>query len=226
MSVVATISIPSDSFELGKILGVEGIQVELTQFIPVDSGLVPYFWASNHEMAEFEADVRADSRVASLTALDRAVDSVLYQIEWTNDVDGFLDALSEHDILVERATGTAEEWTFRFRAHESDALTRFHNACREKAIPLTVNKVQHNATGRDTDSDELTPKQREAVLLAFEAGYFDVPHGISMTELGEQLNISRQAASRRLSRGLHALITHTLREENPETSLTATRDGP
>lgn len=213
MSVVATVTIPSDSFVLGEILGIEGIQVELTQFVPVENELVPYFWASNHEIAEFEAAVRADQRVATLTAFDRAANSVLYRIEWEDSIDGFLDALSEHDVLVESATGTAEEWTFRFRAHESDALTRFHHTCREEAIPLTVKQVQHNPTGHDDDSYELTPKQRETVLLAFEAGYFDVPRGISMTELGEELKISRQAASRRLSRGLHALIAHTLSAE-------------
>ncbi|HET7324590.1 MAG TPA: bacterio-opsin activator domain-containing protein, partial [Halococcus sp.] len=132
MTVTATISIPSDAFELGEILAMEaGISIELTQFVPVDDGLIPYFWASDGDLREFENEVRADSRVKSLTGLDSAVDSTLYQIEWHDSVDGFLGALIEHDVMVESATGTADEWTFHLRTHDSDALSRFHSVCHE-----------------------------------------------------------------------------------------------
>ena len=214
MTVAATVSVPSDAFALGEVLGThEGIRVELTQFVPVEDRLIPYFWASDGGLSGFEGAVRDDPRVASLSALDEAADSALYRIEWADSIDGFLSALADHEILVESASGTAENWTFRLRAHDDEALSRFHDACREHDVPLSVKQVQHDPTGPDTNPYELTAKQREAVLLALEAGYFDVPRGITMTELGDQLGISRQAASRRLSRGLYALITHTLTAE-------------
>lgn len=216
MTVTATISIPSEAFELGEILAMDdGVTVELTQFVPVEDDLVPYLWVSDGDLRAFETEVRDDPRVASLTALDESSNNVLYQIEWEDGIDRFLAAFADHEVMVEGATGTAEEWTFRLRAHDGDALSRFHDACQEHDIPITVKQVQHDPTNPDTDPYELTAKQREAVLLAFEAGYFEVPRGISMSELGDRLGISRQAASRRMSRGLQTLITHTLAESEP-----------
>lgn len=215
MTVTATLSIPSEGFELGEILAMDDdIRIELTQFVPIGDELVPYFWASDGDLHEFETAVCDDPRVASLTALDETAGSTLYQIEWENGIDGFLSALADHEVMVESATGTADKWTFRLRAHDGDALSNFHNVCRENGIPLTVKQVQHDPASPDTDPYELTAKQRDTVLLAFEAGYFDVPRGISLSELGEELEVSRQAASRRISRGLHALITHTLAESD------------
>ncbi len=224
MTVIATISIPSEAFELGEILALDdGVKIELTQFVPVANQLVPYFWASDGDPRKFESEVCEDPRVKSLTALDSAADRTLYQIEWEDGVDGFLSALSAHEVIVEGATATSEKWTFRLRAHDGDALSRFHNACRDEDIPLTVQQVQHDPASPDANPYELTAKQRETILLAFEAGYFEVPHGVSLTELGDQLDISRQAVSRRLSRGLHTLVTHTIAESKP-TSTTGPDD--
>lgn len=225
MTVTATLSIPSEGFELGEILSTDDIRIELTQFVPIGDGLVPYFWASDGDLREFEAAVYDDPRVASLTALDETAGSTLYQIEWENGVDGFLSALADHEVMVESATGTADEWTFRLRAHDGDALSNFHNACREADIPLTVKQVQHDPASPDNDPYELTAKQHETILLAFEAGYFEVPRGISLTELGDQLGVSRQAASRRLSRGLHALVTHTVAGSKPNTTAAASDES-
>lgn len=57
----------------------------------------------------FEQSVRPDDRVASLVRLDDGPGQYLYSIEWAATIDGFLQALDEHGLLVESAVGTAEE---------------------------------------------------------------------------------------------------------------------
>jgi predicted DNA binding protein len=210
MTVLATIAIDSADFDLGEVLtGYDSI-IELTQFVPIDNDLVPYFWAENHDLAAFEEEVRADDRVAELTRLDGAVDRRLYQIEWTEGMDGFLTALSEHDLLVEHAEGTDDEWTFQLRAHDRAPLAAFQATCTDHDITLQIREVHHNPDGPEQPAYGLTDKQQEALVVAQTNGYFNIPQEQSLTDLGDKLGISRQSFSRRLNRGLSTLLTTTL----------------
>lgn len=209
MTVLATIAIDSDKFDLGEVLSGYDTQIELTQFVPIDDSLVPYFWADNHDFENFESAVRDDPRVQQLTSLNGTVGRRLYNVEWSGEMDGFLTALDEHEILIESATGTDSEWEFHLRAHNREPLAAFQAACREHDIPLQVRRVHHNPDD-PTVSYGLSEKQREAVILAVEHGYFDVPREHSLTDLAEELDISRQAFSRRLQRGLHSVLINTV----------------
>jgi predicted DNA binding protein len=213
MTVIATIAIDAADFELGKILTGYDSVVELTQFVPMDNDLVPYFWAENHDLDEFEEEVRADDCVAELTHLDGAVDRRLYEVKWTDGIDGFLTALSEHDLLVERAKGNDDEWEFRLRAHDREPLAAFQAACTDHGVTLHVREVHHNPDDPAQPAYGITEKQQEALELAHANGYFNIPQEQSLTELAEELGISRQSFSRRLNRGLDTLLTKILRTE-------------
>ena len=214
MTVLATIAIAADAFDLGAVLSGYETRVELTQFVPVDGGLVPYFWAENHDLDAFEEEVRADHRVAALTHLNGSVDRRLYQVEWAEGMDGLLTALGEHDLLVEQATGNDDEWTFRLRAHDREPLAAFQATCTDHGITLEVRDVHHNPDDPDQSSYGLTEKQQEALLLAQTNGYFATPQEHSLRELAEEVGISPQSFSRRLKRGHDTLITKTLRTDH------------
>jgi predicted DNA binding protein len=59
----------------------------------------------------------------------------------------------------------------------------------------------------------LTSAQREALTLAFESGYYDVPADVTLDSLSEMLGITSQALSERLNRGTKRLIESALIEE-------------
>jgi predicted DNA binding protein len=182
MTVIATIAIDTTDFELGEILARYDTRIELTQFVPIDGDLVPYFWAENHDLDAFENAVRADDRVGELTHLNGAVDRRLYQIEWAEGIDGMLSALGEHDLLVEHATGNDDEWTFRLRAHDREPLAAFQAACTDHGITLRVQEVHHNPDDPDQPAYGLTDKQQEALTFAHANGYFEIPQACSLTE--------------------------------------------
>lgn len=211
MSVIATIAVESDQFELGQVLDTrQDLRVDLTQFVPINGMLAPYFWVEDDGNEVFEADVRSDPRVKELTALNGVVDYTLYRIEWVEGIDGLLDTLAEHEILVERGVGTDSTWIFRLRSESREALSRFQNDCIEKGITVEIRRLVDNPDDPDTNRFELTTKQHEAVMMALEEGYFDVPRHASLTDLAEIVGISRQAFSRRLNRGLRGLLVNTL----------------
>jgi predicted DNA binding protein len=215
MTIIAGFSVTAADIVFGQALASTETRLELTQFVPVDGAFIPYFWKERDGDTDyFEQTTREHPAVADLTNLDGRVDKALYRINWTAEVDGFLDALREQDVLVEEATTNhGEEWFFRLRAFGQDELSAFQSACHESDIAIDIHRMVHNPDSRGGDDRALvgiTPKQHEAIELAVERGYFNIPRESSASELAEEVGITRQAFSRRLQRAQQSVFTNLL----------------
>ncbi|WP_435078671.1 helix-turn-helix domain-containing protein [Halococcus sp. AFM35] len=216
MTVIASFSVEAAEITFGQALAATETRLELTQFVPVDGEFIPYFWKKRDgDTEQFEQHAREHPAVASLNNLDGRVDAALYRIEWSDEVDGFLDALHDHDVLVEEATTNhGEEWYFRLRAFGQSELSAFQTACFDAGIDISVQRMVHNPdtdTGNSRALVGVTDKQREALDLALEHGYFATPREHSATELAEMVDISRPAFSRRLRRAQQSVFSNLLR---------------
>ncbi|MCU4740668.1 bacterio-opsin activator domain-containing protein [Natronoglomus mannanivorans] len=214
MSLVAVnVSLPSESFAMGRVLqnGLD-VRIELARFVPTGESTVPYLWVESTDLAAFEAAVRKHDRVAHLTALDEHAGRTLFRVGWTITADPFLDAIVDHDLLIEHGTGTAETWQFQLRSPGRENLSAFQQTLQDHEIPIEVQRVW-NPTTPTSDQYGLTPKQRDALYLAFREGYFDIPRETSLSALGAELDITGQSFSRRLRRGTFALLSNTILEE-------------
>lgn len=210
--VVTEVTIPTDSFELGQILhDHDETRIELTKFVPTGNGLAPYFWAETDDHDAFEEAVRSDEQVASLTEVDDGPNKRLYHIEWADpmEINGLLDAIRAHNLIVETAVGTADIWRFRLRAANHGGLTEFQRTCNENGIELTINRIWNPSTAGQ-DPDGLTFDQREALRVAARLGYFESPSKATLDEVGEELGISSQAASKRIRAGVEKVVDSTL----------------
>lgn len=118
-----------------------------------------------HDFDAVKTTVRDDARVADQTHLDGTVEHRLYRIMWTTDMDGFLRALAEHDLIVEEAMETDTEWAFQLRAHDREPLAAFHTTCHDTGIPLDSQRVEHNSDDLDHGCG-LTDKQHAALVVA------------------------------------------------------------
>ncbi len=206
MTATATVHIPEGEFVVGEILETgAATEMELLPVVPVEKGHLPYLWVDAEDPATFEAAVRSDDRTTELDHVGDDGERRLYRIEWEREVDEFLTAVFDHRLIVERGYTVRSSWCFEFRAPDTEAFARFHRLCGERGVGIDVRQVRSRA-GESTNRDALTEKQREALGLAFESGYFSVPRGTTLTDLAERLDISRQAFSRRLRRGTHNLL--------------------
>jgi hypothetical protein len=61
----------------------------------------------------------------------------------------------------------------------------------------------------------LTDRQREALRVALETGYFSVPRETSLEDLAKRLDVSDTAASQRLRRGVENLIADRFGDATP-----------
>ena len=62
----------------------------------------------------------------------------------------------------------------------------------------------------------MTAAQREALLTAYEEGYFEEPRKTSQQEVVDRLGISSTAAGGRIRRGMSKLIETSLAGRDPE----------
>lgn len=213
MTVLATIEVASEAFDIGAVFSGIDARIELTQFVPVGESLLPFFWVDTDALENrerFEREVKNDRRVAAFDRLDGAVDRTLYRLEWTAAIDGFLDVLADGDLIVERGFARAgtDAWTIRLRALDHEALSRFQHRCSEHGVEFDVRRLTHDPA-EEGNPYGLTAKQREALTLAFDAGYFEVPRTVSLSGLADRLDISRQAYTRRLNRALRNYLETT-----------------
>ncbi|APW98584.1 bacterio-opsin activator [Halobiforma lacisalsi AJ5] len=211
MSVIATVAIPASEFPLGSLLDPAPeatVTVETT--VPTSDGVVPYLWVPDEAAAEILAALEASADVDDATPIDEVDDSVLVKIEWDQRVNGVLAAIRESDAIVTSAVGTASRWTLRLRFPAYEDLSQFYTDCVDGDVSLELVQLHEAVDPGSEFRFGLTRAQRELVIAAYEAGYFEVPRKTTLVELAEQLEISDSAVSQRLRRGLAALINATL----------------
>jgi predicted DNA binding protein len=137
-------------------------------------------------------------------------DRTLFTLDWDAERDRVFEGISEHDGQLLSALGTSESWEFELRVASHDTLSDFMAYCEEANLPLTITRV-YNPTKPDAGPwYGLTEPQREAMVLAVQMGYYDIPRGCTTKELAEELGISDQAVTERLRRAIVTLATYTL----------------
>lgn len=211
MTVIADISVSSDDFVLGKTMrAVPASRIELEQLVPSGDLPLPYFWVEEVNVEEATSALGEESAVKTVTKLDELDGRVLFRIEWTEEVDSFLENLIDYEAAVLEATGTPEKWQFQLRFSSYDVLSGFYRACVDDGVGVQLDRVHNPVEAASRAGFGLTDGQERTLVTAFEAGYFDIPRGTTIRELGEELEVSDSAISQRLRRANSSLIAATL----------------
>lgn len=94
------------------------------------------------------------------------------------------------------------EWVVSVRFPNREALIDFRKECETQGLGFTLKALTRGDNSLEGNSSSVTDAQQSLLQMAIEEGYFCVPREISLTELAQRLEISNQAASERLRRGL------------------------
>ena len=216
MILIADISVPSDAFPLGRVLEeYPDIEIELERLVPLREAIVPLFWVGSADdenlVHEVEETLAADPLTESVRRLTTAEDRTLFEVRWNTDVDGLIRTFIDTEAQLLRATGTAQVWDFRLQFRTRDDLIEFRRSCNAADIPITLRRLYNPSIPEE--NGQITENQHDALMTAYEQGYFDVPRGVSMGELADQFGISDSAFSQRLRRGTSALIAEALADD-------------
>ncbi len=210
MATVMEFTSPAAEFPLGSVFeNVPGATVELERLIPHETLIIPYFWVRGGNTEDIEAAFEPHVGVTDIRMVDSVEDEYLMRAEWEQEYFGILSALAKANVVVLSGTGTKDDWRFEVRGESQDAIAEFREDCRENEIPITITAV-HAMLPIQGEGYELTETQREAMVVAYERGYFDSPRTASLEEVAEELGITQQSLSSRLRRGHRRLIRATL----------------
>lgn len=216
MSLEAEFTLESDELLLGRLLTeYPTLTFQLERVVPVGERVMPYVWVYGSGIDSFASDLAETPEVAEITELDRLNDSALYRIEWESDVERVVAGMAKTGGTIVEAHGDSA-WTFRVRFEDHTDLAAFHRYCTIHDIDSSLRRVYTVADPRAGESTfGLTAPQREALVAALESDYFDVPRGVTLTDLSEEVDISEQAMSERLRRGTRKVLEIALGHQPP-----------
>lgn len=197
-------SVPRRIFE-----AVPEIEIEIESIVPLGESAIPYFWVWGDDLAAFETVLNGYAEVSDMTPLERVDGGALYRIEW--DVDSpVLQCIQRAGGAVMDAHGDADRWQLTVWFEGGGGSSSFLECC--NGLDAKVEIARIHSLDRDVGSDpaSVTPAQREALVVAYENGYFEGPRAITQTDLADRLGISAAATGRRLRRGTANIVEQHL----------------
>jgi predicted DNA binding protein len=210
MATVMEFRSPADEFPLGTVFeNLPKVTVELERLIPHETLIIPYFWVRGAEADDIEAAFEPHTGVVSVELVDQVDDEYLMRAEWKSEYFGVLSALAHTNVVVLSGVGTKDGWDFEVRGENREAIGEFRTVCQDHDIQIEITAV-HELLSVQGDNYELTEGQREALVMAYERGYFDSPRETSLAELAEELGVTQQSLSERIKRGHRRLIAGAL----------------
>ncbi|QZP37837.1 helix-turn-helix domain-containing protein [Halobaculum magnesiiphilum] len=211
MATVAEFTVVPGDFPLGTLLATHPeARIRLEQVVPTRSAPIPYFWVDGSESEEVVEVFRDSPDVKRTQVIDEVDGELLVRVEWKPDVDGILRATRETDVTLVSAEGTSDGWTLEVRGDDADAIKAFQANCTESSIPLELRTLHALMPLVGADEYSLTDRQRDALIAAYERGYFDSPQRVTLEELGAEFGITGQSFGSRLRRGTKRLIKAAL----------------
>jgi len=211
MSVVVELAVPSEAFQLGQILRVEEpARVTLETMVPLGGRPTPFVRVKHDTRRSFQRSVGQHQAVVHIEEVNTHDDETLYALEWDPSEDTLFRKILDMDVTLLGATGGAETWQFELRFPTHDALSEFQGYYIDHEINVVVQRIYNPTRPEARPWYGLTPPQRVTLARAVETGYYSLPRETSTIELAEQFDISDQAVTERLRRGITTLVTNTL----------------
>ena len=217
MSVIVHLRIPSDSFELGRIMAMNvDTTVELASMIPLGEKAIPLFSVFDHNTTAFEETVENHPSVEQLKQVSQHDDEIVYALDWNVGRDVFFSGIQEFHAHLLSATGTRDTWEFELRFPDHDALSAFQEYCSDAHITLDVGRIYNPTQPGSGPWYGLTPEQKETLVKAVEGGYYSIPRQMSTNDLADEFGVSDQAVTERLRRAIISLVENTLIVQSEE----------
>lgn len=210
MAVLASVTTPNtdgapDSAPRRVVAALPAAEIDVSRFERNGTVAVPYFWVRGSTEAPIESVLARDPQLTNVERIEDADGGSLFKAEWAVD-SPLLDCVAGADGKVIQALGTATAWRLRVWFEERADAAAFRSCCAAGDIPLRIDRLKPLGDLASDAGVPLTDSQHQTISLAYRAGYFDEPRGVSQEELAAQLGISSSAVGGRLRRGIASII--------------------
>jgi predicted DNA binding protein len=218
MSITAKVYIEHEHLALVPTLQhLEGVKIRVITQGTTDPGSTYFpFLIEYDDHEELESMLEADVTVASFELVDRTDDTAIYYIEHTPQTRFISSVVTEVNGFLVHTETSDRGWLVHLLLPDREALNTIWEYAIENDITLDIVEIYSNEDAGGESSYGLTDEQRDALQLAFSAGYFNEPRDVSLSEVAAEMGLSSTAMSGRLRRGMRNLISATIADRERE----------
>lgn len=169
------------------------------------------FSVTSEDFDRLEAGLTADPTVRAHERVTRVGDEAVYAFTYSEEAVLFSTEIARLNGVILEFENEGTTWRLKIWFPDRAAAQQLWQFASDRDVDVELVRVNEYGSILEHRYG-LTDPQREAVLLALEAGYFDEPRGATLGEVARELDISESSASRLLRRGLKRLVLSTLAE--------------
>ncbi|HET7322876.1 MAG TPA: helix-turn-helix domain-containing protein [Halococcus sp.] len=156
-----------------------------------------------------ETALRRDSSVGMIECLNECMEGWVYQLTWANRAHEIVQRVLAEDVTLLSAQAREGQWHVRLVAPTRSAFATAYEAIEDLGCTPECQSIS-TFDDRRMNRPNLTDKQREALVEAFEADYYNLPQDAIMDVVADEFGITYQALSERLHRAYSRLVERTL----------------
>lgn len=211
MSLITEFTIPAEAFALDHTFSVApDVRIEIERLATHSrEWVMPILWATYDDLDEIERAMKADQSINELEAMDTTGNVGEFTVEWAEDVQTLVDRIVDQHGIMQEAEAADRTWYLKLKFLDQDALNGFQEYFHDQGYDFELQRIYHGRGPKEREYD-LTPEQREVLVVALENGYFSVPRDAQIQDLADELEISTNAVSQRLRRATGNLTKNTL----------------
>ena len=175
-----------------------------------------FYHIESSDFSRFEDGLRRDNTIGGFErVIETRDEKAIYSFEYTDQAKVLSPVISTANGVILDMENDRSAWIITVWMPERTDLVQLWDYAEQNHIEIELLRVNEYASLGSTDAG-LTDSQREALLVAFEAGYFEEPRNVTLSEVAADLDISQPAASGLLRRGIKRLIVSSMMDDGDQ----------
>ena len=172
-----------------------------------------FYHIESSDFSRFEDGLRKDDTVGGFERVTETGDGrAIYSFEYTAQAKLLSPVVSTANGVIVDMENEGSAWVLTVWMPDRTDLAHLWDYAERNDMDIDLLRVNEYA-GLDSTDAGLTDSQREALLVAFERGYFEEPRDATLGEVADALGISQPAASGLLRRGIKRLVVSSMLDD-------------
>lgn len=173
-----------------------------------------FYHITSADFRQFEDGLRNDRTISEFERVaDTGDEKAIYSVTYTDEAKVLSPVISAANGVILDMENDGRAWVLTVWMPERTELAHLWDYAQAHGIDIELLRVNEYASIGTTDAG-LTESQRDALLVALEAGYFEEPRTATLSEVAAELDISQPAASGLLRRGIKRLVVSSMLEDS------------
>lgn len=217
MSTILEARIPSEQFALHETLeGVPDAEFESIRVSATESErvLLPFLRGSTDVDANLARTLAEDPTTERVEEVASGRNGSLFRLQWTASVRITLKIILEQEATLLDTRAANGTWWFRLLFPKHEYVSSTNEVCEDYGIDIEPQRVYQLDDLQQDECFGITGQQLEAIQVAYESGYYEVPRKVTLKDLASKTEVSHQALSERFRRGHSTLVENVVIQQN------------